>query len=112
MMNSPNILLAFNPRKAKPGEVIKVTLVVRHHMDHGLNLDIRGGFSLPDYIYDLQIYLGETLLSQFKLEGSVSSDPLLGFQMIAPDAPSSITVRYRDHAGERGEATFPLDVII
>lgn len=110
MNMSNNILVALNPRKAVAGEPIKVTIVIRHHMDHGLNLDAFGQMSLPDYIDHVEVLLDGERINEFKTEGSISSDPILGFYIIAPESDGELTVRYRDLAGERGEASFPISV--
>lgn len=102
------ILIRFSPSKPKQGELVKVSVVVRHPMEPGTRKDENGQTIPANYITELEATLNGERIALVNPGRGVSANPLFAFMVKAE--PGEVKVRYKDTAGETGEKTKTLKV--
>jgi desulfoferrodoxin (superoxide reductase-like protein) len=90
----------------KPGEVVEVAVKLDHESDTGLRLK-NGTYARvrPEYfVKEMQVFLGNQRISDFRLTSALSSNAILRFPVRVPGA-STLRVVVVNSEGRRWEAT-------
>jgi hypothetical protein len=100
---NPRIRVVGTP---KPGEVVEVAVKLDHESDTGLRLkDGKYTRVRPEYfVKEMQVFLGNQRISDFRLTSALSSNAILRFPLRVPGA-ATLRVVVVNSEGGRWEAT-------
>jgi sulfur-oxidizing protein SoxY len=97
------------PDRVRRGEVVEVRARLLHDSDTGLRL--RGGRHVREqpevFVRQMQVYLDQQLVSDFRLTSAVSPNPIVRFPLRVA-GPARLRVVFVNSEGQRWEASQPL----
>jgi len=97
------------PKQAKPGEVIRVRLLIQHAMETGYRLGGDGRKVPKNVIRSLVCRYNGVEVFRAELSPGIAANPYLQFPMIAGES-GELEFTWLDDAGERGVARQALAV--
>jgi len=91
------------PKTIAKGAIVAVKARIIHPMETGFRKDKDTGIPIPaDYINDVKVYYGDTLITHFDWTYGVSKDPFLTFSIRA-DKEAPLKIIWQDNTGGKGE---------
>ncbi len=91
------------PKTITKGKIVTGKARIIHPMETGFRKDKDTGITFPsDYINDVKVYYGDTLISHFDWTYGVSKDPFLTFSIRA-DKEAPLKIIWQDNKGGTGE---------
>jgi sulfur-oxidizing protein SoxZ len=92
-------------RTKKSGDGYDVLCLVKHPMETGLRKDKKTGEEIPAHYIETMIFqLNGSTVAEVSLGRGVSKDPLTGVHITSAKPGDTVTVSWKDNAGETGSA--------
>jgi len=94
------------PKRYKKGDVIEVRIKVKYPSTTGLKF-VEGKFvpaeKPADYLDDVKVYYGDTLISHFDLTAATSPNPLFRIKVLVDkEAPLKVVVTLNEIKDDKG----------
>lgn len=103
-----NMMIKTKPKIFKVGDVIQVDAIFEHPMKSGQGKEKDGTPVKPHYITKVQMHYDGELINEMEMTGSVSSNPLVNFNLLVDRASAPLRVSWVDNTGEKNEKTIDL----
>lgn len=93
------------PERAKPGEVVRIRVMIGHPMESGFRVDARGKVVPRNIIRRFTCHestgSGDALVFAADFHPAVAANPYVAFHLAAPTAATTLTLKLR-WAGDEG----------
>lgn len=103
-----NILIKTKPKKFSVGDQIEINAIFEHPMKSGQGKDKDGNPIKPHYITKVAVHYDGELINEIEMTGSVSSNPLVNFNLVVEKQSAPLRVSWIDNTGEKNEKQITL----
>ena len=106
-----NILIKTKQKNFHLGDKIEIRAIFEHPMKSGQGKDEEGNFIKPHFIEKVFIYYDDEMLSEMEMSGSVSSNPLIIFNLIVDRQSAPLRVVWIDNLGNTNKKEIALEAL-
>lgn len=103
-----NILIKVTPKKFKVGDMVEVKMIFEHPMKSGQGKNKDGSPVKPHYITKALVSYDGELINEIEMTGSVSSNPLVNFNLVVDRKEAPLKVSWVDNLGGKNEKQIDL----
>lgn len=98
-----SILIKTTPKRFNVGDLIEIKAIFEHPMKSGQGKNKDGSPVKPHYITVAQIHYDGELINEIEMTGSVSSNPLVNFNLLVDQKKAPLKVSWVDNLGKKNE---------